>query len=167
MLCGHMFNCVIYSRSVQGWRWSWSRMPLRDPTSTSLCALSAIPTKCRYIYEMTSPSSRSACGAYVLKPHCFPFQQAQEMVQEILRERDHGGFSERNDFGSRMGGGMDVSLRVCVCVSENSWISCLWTETKFRKNLFSPLRSQYHDTQSEWSLGAMERWSRKSKMMPE
>lgn len=37
-------------------------------------------------------------------------QQAQEMVQEILRERDHSGFSERNDFGSRMGGGMDVSL---------------------------------------------------------
>lgn len=36
-------------------------------------------------------------------------------MQEILRERDHGGFSERNDFGSRMGGGMDVSL--CVCVS--------------------------------------------------
>lgn len=33
-------------------------------------------------------------------------------MQEILRERDHGGFSERNDFSSRMGGGMDVSL--CV-----------------------------------------------------
>lgn len=44
--------------------------------------------------------------------HVFPVQQAQEMVQEILRERDHVGFSERNDFGSRMGGGMDVSL--CV-----------------------------------------------------
>jgi len=34
------------------------------------------------------------------------------MVQEILRERDHGGFSERSDFGSRMGGGMDVSVSV-------------------------------------------------------
>ncbi|TMS15633.1 Far upstream element-binding protein 2 [Larimichthys crocea] len=44
----------------------------------------------------------------------YKVQQAQEMVQEILRERDHGGFSERNDFGSRMGGGMDVSL----CVSQ-------------------------------------------------
>ena len=31
-------------------------------------------------------------------------------MQEILRERDHGGYSERNDYGSRMGGGMDVSL---------------------------------------------------------
>lgn len=46
--------------------------------------------------------------------HCFPFQQAEEMVQEILRERDHGGFNERHDHGSRMGGGMDVSLCVCV-----------------------------------------------------
>lgn len=40
------------------------------------------------------------------------FQQAQEMVQEILRDRDQGGYSERSEFSSRMGGGMDVSL--CV-----------------------------------------------------
>ncbi|KAE8283096.1 Far upstream element-binding protein 2 [Larimichthys crocea] len=40
----------------------------------------------------------------------YKVQQAQEMVQEILRERDHGGFSERNDFGSRMGGGMDIPV---------------------------------------------------------
>ena len=52
--------------------------------------------------------------------HIFLFQQAQEMVQEILRERDHGGFSERNDFGSRMGGGMDVSLCVSKITSESS-----------------------------------------------
>lgn len=32
------------------------------------------------------------------------------MVHEILRERDHSGYSERNDLGSRMGGGMDVSI---------------------------------------------------------
>ncbi|XP_070703853.1 far upstream element-binding protein 2-like isoform X2 [Pempheris klunzingeri] len=40
----------------------------------------------------------------------YKVQQAQEMVQEILRERDHGGFAERNDFGSRMGGGMDIPV---------------------------------------------------------
>lgn len=40
------------------------------------------------------------------------FQQAQEMVQEILRDRDQGSYSERSEFSSRMGGGMDVSL--CV-----------------------------------------------------
>uniref|UniRef100_A0A671X2T4 KH-type splicing regulatory protein n=1 Tax=Sparus aurata TaxID=8175 RepID=A0A671X2T4_SPAAU len=40
----------------------------------------------------------------------YKVQQAQEMVQEILRERDHGGFSERTDFGSRMGGGMDIPV---------------------------------------------------------
>lgn len=34
------------------------------------------------------------------------------MVQEILRDRDQGGYSERNEFSSRMGGGMDV--RLCV-----------------------------------------------------
>ncbi|XP_022530214.2 far upstream element-binding protein 2 isoform X2 [Astyanax mexicanus] len=35
----------------------------------------------------------------------YKVQQAREMVQEILRERDHPGFGERNDYGSRMGGG--------------------------------------------------------------
>lgn len=34
-----------------------------------------------------------------------PIQQAKEMVNEILRERDHAGFGERNEYGSRMGGG--------------------------------------------------------------
>lgn len=27
------------------------------------------------------------------------------MVNEILREREHQGFGERNEYGSRMGGG--------------------------------------------------------------
>lgn len=27
------------------------------------------------------------------------------MVNEILRERDHAGFGDRNEYGSRMGGG--------------------------------------------------------------
>ncbi|XP_026181634.1 far upstream element-binding protein 2-like isoform X1 [Mastacembelus armatus] len=40
----------------------------------------------------------------------YKVQQAQEMVEEILRERDHSGYSERNDFGSRMGGGMDIPV---------------------------------------------------------
>uniref|UniRef100_A0A667WI46 KH-type splicing regulatory protein n=1 Tax=Myripristis murdjan TaxID=586833 RepID=A0A667WI46_9TELE len=40
----------------------------------------------------------------------YKVQQAQEMVQEILRERDHGGYGERNEYGSRMGGGMDIPV---------------------------------------------------------
>uniref|UniRef100_W5MGL9 KH-type splicing regulatory protein n=1 Tax=Lepisosteus oculatus TaxID=7918 RepID=W5MGL9_LEPOC len=35
----------------------------------------------------------------------YKVQQARELVQEILRERDHPGFVERNEYGSRMGGG--------------------------------------------------------------
>uniref|UniRef100_A0A3Q3IPS3 K Homology domain-containing protein n=1 Tax=Monopterus albus TaxID=43700 RepID=A0A3Q3IPS3_MONAL len=35
----------------------------------------------------------------------YKVQQALEMVQEILRERDHGGYSERNDFH-----GMDIPV---------------------------------------------------------
>ncbi|KAM4594560.1 far upstream element-binding protein 2 isoform 3-T3 [Fundulus diaphanus] len=41
----------------------------------------------------------------------YKVQQAKEMVNEILRERDHGGFGERNDYGSRMGGGgIDIAV---------------------------------------------------------
>ncbi|KAL1004899.1 hypothetical protein UPYG_G00051960 [Umbra pygmaea] len=35
----------------------------------------------------------------------YKVQQAKELVNEILRERDHAGFGDRNDFGNRMGGG--------------------------------------------------------------
>lgn len=35
-------------------------------------------------------------------------QQACEMVMDILRERDQGGFGDRNEYGSRIGGGIDV-----------------------------------------------------------
>ncbi|XP_041856402.1 far upstream element-binding protein 2-like isoform X3 [Melanotaenia boesemani] len=40
----------------------------------------------------------------------YKVQQAQEMVQEILRDRDQGGFNERPEFSSRMGGGMDIPV---------------------------------------------------------
>uniref|UniRef100_A0A3P9DBR9 KH-type splicing regulatory protein n=1 Tax=Maylandia zebra TaxID=106582 RepID=A0A3P9DBR9_9CICH len=40
----------------------------------------------------------------------YKVQQAQEMVQEILRDRDQGGYSERSEFSSRMGGGMDIPV---------------------------------------------------------
>ncbi|XP_036397390.1 far upstream element-binding protein 2 [Megalops cyprinoides] len=40
----------------------------------------------------------------------YKVQQARELVQEILRERDHPGFGDRNEYGSRMGGGMDVPV---------------------------------------------------------
>ncbi|KAJ8363085.1 hypothetical protein SKAU_G00119160 [Synaphobranchus kaupii] len=33
----------------------------------------------------------------------YKVQQARELVQEILRERDHPGFGDRNEYGSRMG----------------------------------------------------------------
>ncbi|KAL0993084.1 hypothetical protein UPYG_G00103020 [Umbra pygmaea] len=43
----------------------------------------------------------------------YKVEQAMELVQEILRERDHPGFGERNEYGSRVGGGgggMDVPV---------------------------------------------------------
>ncbi|XP_043102748.1 far upstream element-binding protein 2 isoform X2 [Puntigrus tetrazona] len=39
----------------------------------------------------------------------YKVQQAREMVQEILRERDHPGF-DRNEYGSRIGGGIEVPV---------------------------------------------------------
>ncbi|XP_075773285.1 far upstream element-binding protein 2 isoform X5 [Pelodiscus sinensis] len=38
----------------------------------------------------------------------YKVQQACEMVMDILRERDQGGFGDRNEYGSRIGGGIDV-----------------------------------------------------------
>ncbi|XP_029545758.1 far upstream element-binding protein 2 isoform X3 [Salmo trutta] len=35
----------------------------------------------------------------------YKVQQAKELVNEILRERDHAGFGDRNSFGNQMGGG--------------------------------------------------------------
>nr|XP_057921221.1 far upstream element-binding protein 2 [Doryrhamphus excisus]XP_057921222.1 far upstream element-binding protein 2 [Doryrhamphus excisus] len=41
----------------------------------------------------------------------FKVQQAKEMVNEILRERDHAGFGDRNEYGSRIGGGgIDIAV---------------------------------------------------------
>ncbi|XP_030588089.1 far upstream element-binding protein 2 isoform X2 [Archocentrus centrarchus] len=42
----------------------------------------------------------------------YKVQQAKEMVNEILRERDHQGFGERNEYGSRMGGGGGIEIAV-------------------------------------------------------
>ncbi|KAF7657057.1 hypothetical protein LDENG_00032450 [Lucifuga dentata] len=41
----------------------------------------------------------------------YKVQQAKEMVNEILRERDHAGFGDRNEYGPRMGG---ASIEVAV-----------------------------------------------------
>ncbi|XP_029440612.1 far upstream element-binding protein 2 [Rhinatrema bivittatum] len=54
-------------------------------------------------------------GANVDKPlriigEPYKVQQACDMVMEILRERDQGNFGDRNDFGSRIGGGIDVPV---------------------------------------------------------
>ncbi|TDH15854.1 hypothetical protein EPR50_G00014000 [Perca flavescens] len=35
----------------------------------------------------------------------YKVQQAKEMVNEILRDREHAGFGDRSEYGSRMGGG--------------------------------------------------------------
>lgn len=43
------------------------------------------------------------------RAHPVCLQQACEMVMDILRERDQGGFGDRNEYGSRIGGGIDVS----------------------------------------------------------
>ncbi|KAL2764216.1 far upstream element-binding protein 2 isoform 2, partial [Daubentonia madagascariensis] len=40
----------------------------------------------------------------------YKVQQACEMVMDILRERDQGGFGDRNEYGSRIGGGIDVPV---------------------------------------------------------
>uniref|UniRef100_A0A8C6LF38 KH-type splicing regulatory protein n=1 Tax=Nothobranchius furzeri TaxID=105023 RepID=A0A8C6LF38_NOTFU len=42
----------------------------------------------------------------------YKVQQAKELVNEILRERDHPGFGERNEYGSRMGGGGGIDVTV-------------------------------------------------------
>uniref|UniRef100_A0A3Q3EHP8 KH-type splicing regulatory protein n=1 Tax=Labrus bergylta TaxID=56723 RepID=A0A3Q3EHP8_9LABR len=42
----------------------------------------------------------------------YKVQQAKEMVNEILRERDHAGFGDRNEYGSRMGGGVVTFLSI-------------------------------------------------------
>ncbi|XP_048870723.1 LOW QUALITY PROTEIN: far upstream element-binding protein 2 [Brienomyrus brachyistius] len=42
----------------------------------------------------------------------YKIQQARELVQEILRERDHSGFGDRNEYGSRMGGGGGMDIPV-------------------------------------------------------
>uniref|UniRef100_A0A1A8CGL1 KH-type splicing regulatory protein n=1 Tax=Nothobranchius kadleci TaxID=1051664 RepID=A0A1A8CGL1_NOTKA len=42
----------------------------------------------------------------------YKVQQAKELVNEILRERDHPGFGERNEYGSRMGGGGGIDIAV-------------------------------------------------------
>lgn len=57
------------------------------------------------------------------------------MVQDILRERDHGGFNERNDFSARMGGGMDVSL--CETEQNKKWDKLPLNQIGFKKRLFS------------------------------
>lgn len=43
------------------------------------------------------------------------------MVNEILRERDHAGFGDRNEYGSRMGGGggIDVSAPFYFSLAKN------------------------------------------------
>uniref|UniRef100_A0A8C7XAX0 KH-type splicing regulatory protein n=1 Tax=Oryzias sinensis TaxID=183150 RepID=A0A8C7XAX0_9TELE len=42
----------------------------------------------------------------------YKVQQAKEMVNEILRERDHAGFGDRSEYGSRMGGGGGIEIPV-------------------------------------------------------
>ncbi|XP_070831467.1 far upstream element-binding protein 2 isoform X1 [Chaetodon trifascialis] len=44
----------------------------------------------------------------------YKVQQAKEMVNEILRDRDHAGFGDRNEYGSRMGGGGGGGIDIAV-----------------------------------------------------
>lgn len=59
-----------------------------------------------------------------------------ELVQEILRERDQPGFGDRNEYGSRMGGGggaMDVSERG----------GCVWRGTHIPHHRFYLYESEH------------------------
>lgn len=49
-------------------------------------------------------------------------QQACEMVMDILRERDQGGFGDRNEYGSRIGGGIDVSAGLPEWRRATGWV---------------------------------------------
>lgn len=60
--------------------------------------------------RLVSGCSRAAVLAVCAMPLCL--QQACEMVMDILRERDQGGFGDRNEYGSRIGGGIDVSANL-------------------------------------------------------
>lgn len=49
------------------------------------------------------------------------------MVNEILRERDHTGFGERSEYGSRMGGGGGgggIEVNVCLNTTDDTFV-CL------------------------------------------
>ncbi|CAJ1052654.1 far upstream element-binding protein 2 isoform X2 [Xyrichtys novacula] len=50
----------------------------------------------------------------------YKVQQAKEMVNEILRERDHAGFGDRNEYGSRMGGGGGGGGGIDIAVPRHS-----------------------------------------------
>ena len=63
-------------------------------------------------WSLALACDRGACSGAAVFMRAPPFvcsQQACEMVMDILRERDQGGFGDRNEYGSRIGGGIDVS----------------------------------------------------------
>ncbi len=46
------------------------------------------------------------------------------MVNEILRDRDHAGFGDRNEYGSRMGGGGGIDVNnLCFNTESNVLIN--------------------------------------------
>lgn len=85
--------------------------------------------------------------------NCFFFnfflQQAKEMVNEILRERDHAGFGDRNEYGSRMGGG-GSGLNVCMKHLGTVGIAFPINVTYFFPITFKFYRYQYPDTLWVW-----------------
>ncbi|KAK6312267.1 hypothetical protein J4Q44_G00179310 [Coregonus suidteri] len=65
------------------------------------------------------PDSDASQGPNMDKPlriigEPYKVEQAMELVQEILRERDQPGFGDRNEYGSRMGGGGGGAMDVPV-----------------------------------------------------
>lgn len=49
---------------------------------------------------------------------------------DILRERDQGGFGDRNEYGSRIGGGIDVSADLPEKMEGCLWAGALHIDSK-------------------------------------
>lgn len=68
-------------------------------------------------------------------------KQAKEMVNEILRERDHPGFGDRNEYGTRMGGGGGGGggggIDVSNVMSNSVQCSCIRTNKDEQQRLMS------------------------------
>ena len=95
--------------------------------------------------------------SFLCAPCSVSLQQACEMVMDILRERDQGGFGDRNEYGSRIGGGIDVSAGLPEKVESCSWGGLFISSRLQKLTLPSSLRCQCLGILLAWSLAGVER----------